>query len=74
MKRPKNPESEAAIKYAIKHWTNIYAHTNGDDAVVYLINDNDETVAQIDLRALVRKRQPLTGIKKTMGKIVRGGR
>lgn len=84
MKKPttKNLRSEAAIKEVIKNWKAwkryIFVMTAQLEPVlrIQLLDKEDiyqdHIVAEIDLRELVKKRKPLTGVKKQLDAIVRG--
>lgn len=75
-KLPKNPKSEAALKWCIKNWGQTYTVTSSTTPTinVYCLDGNfdDPThVAEIDFRELVKKRQPLKGIQKEVMRAVR---
>lgn len=71
-----DPKSEEALKSAIKRWPNcIVAKFQGGR--IHVIGRTrgagiyDELVAVIDLKEIIRKRQPLTGITKRLKSAVR---
>ena len=83
--KKQNPRSEAAIKRWLKlpyseQW--IGNPSRAHPHIIYLMHNywkesepydhQSELIAEIDLRELVKKRQPLTGIKKQMSVIVSG--
>lgn len=75
----KNLRSEAAIKRWMEFEGNKYVDWNRYSAshLIELTMFEDKVlkvVAEIDLRELIKKRKPLTGIKKQMDKIVRGSK
>lgn len=77
MKKLGNLKSEAAIKFVIKNWEKIFAVTDYFDPVINFYQRKKTgsiLIARIDLREFVKKRQPLTGIKKQLSKIVQGKR
>ena len=75
--KKQNLRSEAAIKrwLKIKVWKHVDYWSKGQPHVLELtafINGQLTVVAEIDLKELVKKRKPLTGIKKQMSAIVSG--
>lgn len=75
-KIPKNPRSEAALKWCIKHWDKCFTLANSDGAAEIKVfsnmsEDGNEAVAIIDLKELVKRRAPLKGIQKEVMKAVR---
>jgi hypothetical protein len=72
MAKKKDLGSEAAVSEAIRGWTHV-SLTKGKKATI-LIYDDLGVIAEIDLREFITKRQPLTGIKKQVSKIVQGKR
>lgn len=77
----KNLRSEAAIKRVLglsqSQQRNIraeYAPTKKSVLLKYWTDGDYEIVAELDLRDFVKKREPLTGIKKQVEKIVRGSK
>jgi hypothetical protein len=82
MKKPvikKNLRSEAAIKRVIKEWNDVRVSTGNTPTVTFWrMTDNDgtfatdEVLAKLDLRDFIKKRKPLTGVKKQLDAIVRG--
>ena len=71
-KIPNDPHSEAALRWCVKNWDRIEVVGGEVDQVVFFVGD--EIAAIIHLRDIVKKRQPLTGIKKQLAGIVRGKR
>lgn len=68
--------SEAAIARLLKNWSpegyfTVFGVTPGH---IRIENEKGRALLILDLREFVRKRQPLTGIKKQVGAIVRGKR
>lgn len=76
--KAQDPRSEAAIHRLIRGWEpeNFFTEFSEDDKdrKITIRNERDKVLAVIDLRALVRKRKPLKGIKKEFAKIVRGAK
>lgn len=70
----KNLRSEAAIKRLIKGWSIYLLRHRVKEPIITIHKLNGETLAEIDLREIIKKRKPLTGIKKQVEKIVRGGK
>lgn len=72
--KKQNLRSEAAIKRFIKEKRHKIAFlTDNDIIALELVTTNGVlVVAEIDLRDLIKKRKPLTGIKKQMSEIVNG--
>lgn len=73
-KIPKDPKSEAALKWCILNW-DVVVTQRGSRGVVNLFAvdfDGMPLVASVDLREVIKKRQPLTGVKKQLAGIVRG--
>lgn len=66
-KKAQDPTSEAAIHRLIRGWEPEVWFTEFSDAGnarnIIIRNDREKILAVIDLRALVRKRKPLKGIK-----------
>lgn len=74
-KLPKDPHSEAALKWCVKNWNRYDVECVPErDAPRIRLRSCGSTVAIIDLRDIIKKRQPLTGIKKQVAGIVRGKR
>ena len=77
--RAPDPRREAAIHRLIRGWeplrwdVSFLSHNGGRKLEIYDTHTT-KTLAVIDLRALVRKRKPLTGVKKEFAKIVRGSK
>lgn len=71
-KIPKNPKSEAALKWCVENWMDIRSIRSLTSSPIVYFYYGLTCVALIDLRALIRKRQPLTGVKKQLADIVRG--
>lgn len=72
--RKQNLRSEAAIKRWMQ-MADIYKHLTYYDGLIRLYRsapDGMSQMAEINLRELIKKRQPLTGIKKQMSAIVSG--
>lgn len=70
-KIPKDPKSEAALKWCVENWPPIQISINGIDPIISLWCNIGDPI-RIDLRDIIKKRQPLTGIKKQVSVIVRG--
>lgn len=75
--KAQDPRSEAAIHRLIRRWDltqmRVQFSDSGKERELYILR-GDKLAAVIDLRALVRKRKPLTGVKKEFAKIVRGSK
>ena len=68
--------SEAAIKKVINQGRNVFVDYDQQTNVVQFYSHIDAKrtlIAEIDLRALIKRRAPLTGARKALNKIVRGG-
>jgi hypothetical protein len=76
-KKFKDLKSEAAIKFVIDHWLQIFTVADDLDPVINFYKSDkgkDVWVAHLDLRDFVKKRQPLTGVKKQLRQLVQGKR
>lgn len=74
-KLPADPHSEAALKWCVKNWNEIEVVQGEIDQIVFFAGKHrDEIAAILHLRDIIKKRQPLTGIKKQVAGIVRGKR
>lgn len=77
-KIPKDLKSEAALRWCAENWNKLSISLSGREArpIIYFHNGPPigDPVAVIDLRDIIRKRQPLTGVKKQVSAIVRGKR
>lgn len=72
--KKQNLRSEAAIKRWMQ-MADIYKHLTYYDGLIWLYRsapDGMSLMAEIDLKELIKKRQPLTGIKKQVAAIVSG--
>ena len=76
MKREKDLRSEAAMKEVIKMWPSkeVISVTCLKHTPVISFWHKNDVIAEIDLRALIKRRAPLTGARKALDKIVRGTR
>lgn len=72
-KLPADPHSEAALKWCVKNWSSVYFVANNKIPIICFFAAG-HLVAAIDLRDIIKKRQPLIGIKKQVAGIVRGKR
>lgn len=72
-KLPKNPFSESALKWCVKNWDKI-AVIGGENGFIAMFHASHGLVGAIQVQELIRRRAPLTGIKKQMAGIVRGKR
>lgn len=74
-KLPADPHSEAALQWCVKNWHEIeVVQGEIDQIVLFAGKHHDEIAAILHLRDIIKKRQPLTGIKKQVAGIVRGKR
>lgn len=81
IKIPKDPKSEAAARWCVENWDqfeNFIPTISGEAPVLGIWDRNSRRkLLEIDLRQFVKKRQPLTGIKKLqteLAKTVRGAK
>lgn len=64
-KLPKNPESEATLKWMLDNWTpNLwFTEFTETPGAIAICDESDKVLCVISLRRLIKRRAPLTGIK-----------